>query len=188
MPPALAHAYMRAGRIPCMREDIESLLSNPPSFDTEEDLRLYVNRVKQKVIEYEQQLLEEGQYTEDAEQRVGEWRRRIWGVISESKRGAGRGNVSEKHSDVFETVKLASRQIDKANVNLQLLDKSTLKLVGLNYSSRDIENELAKARDVITKSRAEERREVWMVYTGVLVLATVCLVILADKLFSSWFP
>lgn len=169
-----------------MREDIESLLSSPQSFATEEDLRRYVNNVKQKVIEYEQLLIEEGRYTESAESQVGEWRRQIWGIISESKKRIGREHATEKHNDVFETVKLASRQVDKANVNLQLLDKSTLKLVGLNYSSRDIENELAKARDAIMKNRAEERKEVWMIYVGVLLLAVVCLAILVDKLFTSW--
>eukprot|EP00866_Antonospora_locustae_P001879 jgi/Antlo1/1879/50 len=172
--------------IPCMREDIENLLSSPQSFATEEDLRQYVNNVKQKIIEYEQLLLEEGQYTESVESQVGEWRRRIWGMISENKKRIGSKSITEKHNEVFETVKLASRQVDKANVNLQLLDKSTLKLVGLNYSSRDIENELRKARDAIMKNRAEERKEVWMIYVGVLLLAVVCLAILTDKLFASW--
>lgn len=169
-----------------MREDIENLLSNLQSFGTEEDLRQYVNSVKQKIIEYEQLLLEEGRYTESVESQVGKWRRRIWGIISENKKKIDRKHVSEKHNDVFETVKLVSRQVDKANMNLQLLDKSTLKLVGLNYSSRDIENELAKARDAIMKNRAEERKEVWMIYMGVLLLAVVCMAILVDKLLVSW--
>lgn len=165
-----------------MQSEIDNILSRPPALDTEADLRSFVADVKQKIVAYERSLLEGGTYDEDADMRVNKWRKRMVQIISENRKKVARVGGG-KHNDIFETFKLVSRQIDKADINLQLLDKSTLKLVGLDYSSKDIENEINKTKSILAKNRYEEVKEVRMLYLGLAVLLVVCLLILLDKLF-----
>lgn len=166
-----------------MELEIEKMLENPPRLENEADFRSFIVKIKKKIVSYEKSLMEEGSYNRETELLVNVWRGKILSIISDNKRTYRGNQISEKHKDVLETVKIASRQIEKADTNLNLLDNSTLKLVGLNYSSKDIENELNKTRDILAKSKADERRERFMVYLGALILLFVSLIILVDKFF-----
>lgn len=170
-------------RLEFMDAKIDEMLENSPVLETESDLRSFLNKVKKHILAYEQALVEKEMYTRDTELLVNKWRTKILSIISQSQRTYGSSQVPEKHKDILETVKIASRQVEKANLNLSSLDNSTLKLVGLNYSSKDIENEITKTREILAKNKYDERKERLMVYLGVLVLLFVCLVILVDKFF-----
>ena len=164
-----------------MRQEIDEMLAAAPRFTDEVELRSFISKVKQKISEYEHKAIEDSRRYADAESLMKGWRKKILEIILESKKGLKRPESQDGDDEMLETVMIASRQINKANINLHLLDKSTLKLVGLNYSCRDIENEISKAKDVITKNKLEEKKEIWMVYLGILVLLVVCVAILLDK-------
>lgn len=164
-----------------MEKKINTELSRT-EFSSQEDLRKHASLVQAMIREYEKNLYEKGEYDDSSKSRVKDWRDKLYKITQEHK------DVSESAETLDElenTVKLVHRQIGKADANQQILGKSTLKLMGLNYTSNDIEKALADTRRKLRENQKKERTEGFLVLVALLVFMLVCILILFDKFVSS---
>ncbi|AFN84156.1 hypothetical protein EROM_111750 [Encephalitozoon romaleae SJ-2008] len=164
-----------------MEKKINTELSRT-EFSSQEDLRRHASFVQTMIRDYEKNLYEKGEYDDSSKSRVKDWRDRLYKITQEHKdTSEGAENLDELEN----TVKLVHRQIGKADTNQQILGKSTLKLMGLNYTSNDIEKVLVDTRRKIKESQRQERTEGFLVLAALLVFMLVCILILFDKFVSS---
>ncbi|KAM0676822.1 hypothetical protein BDAP_002563 [Binucleata daphniae] len=84
-------------------------------------------------------------------------------------------------TDLEETVRLVSREVLKTNKHIMMLEKSTLKLKGLNYTSKDLEKEIEETKKLMEKDRLQERKEFYYIKAAIAVFVSVCVLILLDK-------
>lgn len=164
-----------------MRDRIDKELART-GFASQEELRGYVSSTQAMIQEYERQLYETSSYSGAERDRLKEWRHRLYQIVRANK------DVPEKEGDGDElesTVRIVHRQVRKADANQQLLDRGTLKLMGLSYTSSDIEKALSDARRRVLDGRRKERSEAMLVLLALLTFVCVCAVILFDK-FVSW--
>ncbi|AFM99448.1 hypothetical protein KMI_09g15230 [Encephalitozoon hellem] len=164
-----------------MEEKINTELSRT-EFSSQEDLKKHISLVQAMVRDYEKDLYEKGKYDDSAKSKVRDWRDKLYKVAQEHK------DISENAENLDElesTVKLVHRQIGKADTNQQILGKSTLKLMGLNYTSSDIEKALVDTRRKLKENQRQERTEVFLVLAALLIFILVCMLILFDKFVST---
>ncbi|KAH9410716.1 hypothetical protein HK407_12g18480 [Ordospora pajunii] len=150
-------------------------------FSSLEDLKEHIRSVQVMVSKYEKQMYESDSYNDSCRNKIREWRNRLYQIAQENK------NAHESLDNVDElekTARLVHRQISKADTNQNVLDKSTLKLMGLNYTSKDIENALAETKKKMKKNKQQERVEVLLLTGAFVLFVCVCILILFDKLVS----
>lgn len=150
-------------------------------FGTQEDLRKHMSSVQAMIRDYEKHLYEEGRYDGASKAKIKHWRDKLYRTAQEHK---DISEASENLDELEGTVRMVHRQIGKADANQQVLDKSTLKLMGLDYTSGDIEKALGDTRAKVKENQRQERTEVIMVLGALLVFVCVCIVILFDKFVS----
>lgn len=79
------------------------------------------------------------------------------------------------------TVNILNRQIKKIDSNTALLNKGTVKLMGLEYTNTDVDKELVQTRNKIIEAKNIEKREVYLMYFAFYIFLGVCLTLLLDK-------
>ncbi|CAD26096.1 hypothetical protein [Encephalitozoon cuniculi GB-M1] len=164
-----------------MEEKINTELSRT-EFSSQEDLKKHVLFVQAMIRDYEKHLYEEGRYDDPSKSNVRHWRDKLYRTVQEHR------DISESAENLDElenTARLVHRQIGKADANQQILDRSTLKLMGLNYTSNDIEKALTDTRNKLKENQKQERFETLLVLIALLVFILICVLILFDKFVSS---
>ncbi|KAK1348148.1 hypothetical protein CWI37_0220p0010 [Hamiltosporidium tvaerminnensis] len=159
-------------------------------FKNEKDLKEYALNIRRSIQDYEIFLYENDKYSNQEEEKIKEMRKRLSEYITittKNIKNTPKEEIKEEHKEIFETVKLVARQVTKADVNTQLLEKSTLKLKGLNYSNKEIEREIQNTRNNILRSKKEERKEIICLIIGFLVFIGVCFYIILDRLHVAKF-
>ncbi|ADM12675.1 uncharacterized protein Eint_111760 [Encephalitozoon intestinalis ATCC 50506] len=150
-------------------------------FASQEDLRNHVSLIQTMIRDYEKDLYERGEYDDLSKNKVKDWRNKVYRIIQEHKETS---ESMENIDELENTIKLVHRQIGKADSNQQILGKSTLKLMGLNYTNTDIEKALMDTRKKLKESQRQEKIEGFLVLAALLVFILVCILILFDKFVS----
>ena len=92
-----------------------------------------------------------------------------------NKKNDQKNDLEMEESATTKLLKIASRQLTKADQNRDLLELGTLRLKSLNMTSMDIDNELKKSEIRIRRIKNDEEREIWMVYVAFVVFLVVCI-------------
>jgi hypothetical protein len=148
-------------------------------FSTQEEARRHIAAVQAHIQEYEQDLYENDKYGAEEKAKIRNWRLSLYN-IARSRVQVPEG--TEHLEELENTVKLVHRQVQKADINQKLLDKGTLKLMGLSYTNQDIEKKLVEARGRIKDNKRKERMEWLMICVAGILFAAICVLILFEKL------
>lgn len=151
-------------------------------FGSQDELREFVGSVQRLIRKHEQHLYEVDEFTAAEQNRIREWRNRLHQIFQECR---GIPEKSEHSDELEKTARVAHRQVRKADANQQVLDKSTLKLMGLNYTNGDIEKALQDARKRIRENKQREKTEVFLIFAAFGIFASICLLVLFDKFVSA---
>lgn len=162
-----------------MDQKIEERLAHPDT-SSQGSLRGFVKDVQALIGDYEQQLYEDGEADPAGLARVKRWRARCLAIVRANKTQPAENKGFDEAG--VETLKLVHRQIQFADTNQRLLDRGTLKLVGLDYSCGDIEKAIAETRKKVQAGKSKERREKRNLLLGFIFFVAVCLFIVVDKL------
>jgi hypothetical protein len=147
-------------------------------FVSQEEVRRHVAEVQAHIQEYEQDLYESNRYNAEERAKIRKWRLGLYNTV---RSRASVPENTEALEELESTARLVHRQVQKADANQRLLDKSTLKLMGLNYTNRDIERKLEEARRRIRENKKRERTEWLMIAVAAVVFIFVCILILFEK-------
>ncbi|KAM0686979.1 hypothetical protein COBT_001789 [Conglomerata obtusa] len=163
-------------------------LVNLPPYALEKEIKSHLNKAYTLIHNYELELYEKEMYTDNEIQKIKQWRstliknaNRLKTQIYNSK--TTNDEVIPKRddlNDLEETVRLVSREICKTDKNISLLERSTLKLKGINYTSKDLEREISETRKMMLKEKLQEQKEVFLIKIAILIFMIVCLIIIFD--------
>lgn len=160
-----------------METEIEKELMRT-EFESQQDLKVFTTKLQVKIQEYEQMLYDEENFTEAERQKIKRWRQKLYDLVRAN-------NIVKEEDDACneleKTVKVVHRQIQKADTNQALLDSSTLKLMGLNYSNADIEKIVEETKKRIQRNKSKEKQEINFIIGAFIIFICVCLLILFDK-------
>lgn len=164
-----------------MDGDIERRLENP-RVGSRDELRSFIRETQSLIGEYERQHY--GDADPRVAGRIGRWRRRILEIIREKKQlgGAEDETTEELSKDGIDTLRLLNRQLQQAESNQQILERSTLKLIGLDYSCGDIEGAIVETRRKMQQGLGKERKERRNILIAFIFFAGVCFYILFDRI------
>ncbi|KCZ81373.1 hypothetical protein H312_01255, partial [Anncaliia algerae PRA339] len=145
-----------------MENSIEEIIGNPPLSPTEEDLRKYLTKATNLISQYEKTLVENDLYDVNA-QYINAWHDKVINYIRTVTKREDHV-MNQEENELFDVVKMASKQVDKADYNSELLDKSGIKLKGLNYSLEEVEKEIESTKINLMKNKYEEMKEERFLY------------------------
>lgn len=161
-----------------MESKIEENLKNP-NISSQQDLKAFVKNMQAKIMAYEMASYDK---EENCSQKIKNWRSRLMEIIKQYKELPE--NTIEDSQDIegIETLKMLNKQLGLADSNQRILDKSTLKLIGLDYSSNDIEKAIVSTRKKLENSRKKEKEERRRLFYSFIFFIGVCLYIIVDKI------
>ncbi|KCZ78416.1 hypothetical protein H311_00552 [Anncaliia algerae PRA109] len=162
-----------------MENSIEEIIGNPPLSPTEEDLRKYLTKATNLISQYEKTLVENDLYDVNV-QYINAWHDKVINYVRTVTKREDHV-MNQEENELFDVVKMASKQVDKADYNSELLDKSGIKLKGLNYSLEEVEKEIESTKINLMKNKYEEMKEERFLYIGLIVLLLSCFIIFVDK-------
>lgn len=169
--------YLATWSIWPMEGQIEELLREP-CLDSQDTLKKFVNKMQNLIMDFEQSL-----YAKDdpvLKEQIKRWRKRLFRIIKENRQLP---EIAEEGTmDALSTLQMVNKQKDMAITNQRLLDKGTLKLIGLNYTAKDIEESIAAAKKNLQFAKSKERKERKNLILGFLFFISVCIFILIDRL------
>lgn len=161
-------------------QEINSLIDNfHPTND--QQVRNITNNLYNLIHEYELFLYENDAYDNIAIEKISNWRKLLSQKVG-LYRAKSNDECKPKVSKIEETVTLVSRQISKADENTLGMERSSIKLKGLNYTSKDLQKEIAKTKKLLIKKRTTVEKEVLMIKFALLIFLTVCVAIIVDKI------
>ena len=163
-----------------MEKEIEESLKCP-NVNSQSELKLFVKKMQSKTAKFEQQLYENG-ISDDSISKIKKWRRRIIEIINENKELPEENIETEKEKAGIDTLKLLNRQLNLADTNQMILQKSTLKLIGLDYSTSEIENQISKTKKNFENSMQKELQERKNLIKAFVLFIIICIIIIADKM------
>lgn len=138
-----------------------------------------------KIHRYEMHLYNENRYTPDKIELIEKWRKHFRCQVQKLKEESESRPLERKYksdsNELEETVQLVARQILKAEHNKADLENSTVKLKSLNISSKELQKEIDATRRSINMRRLQEKKEIYLIKIGFLVLIIVCIFIVLDK-------
>lgn len=150
-------------------------------FSTQGELKSFVSEVQSKIAVFEKSLYEQDKVTPENLKKVKVWRSKLLQIIKGNKELPVVETETEKSG--LETLKILNRQINIADTNQKILDKSTLKILSLDYSSGELENMIKettkKFEQNINKEKQEDRK---LIFVFILFVG-ICLSIIFDKIY-----
>lgn len=150
-------------------------------FSSQDELKRYTTSMQSMIQEYEQNLYETDGYNKVEREKIKQWRDELYVIVQRNR------DIPESNDSLDElerTVRVVHRQVSKADTNQKLLDKGTLKLMGLNYTNMDIEKALEDGRRKLRESKKKERSEVLLIIGAFIAFVSVCFLIIFDKFVS----
>ncbi|KAM0676067.1 hypothetical protein GVAV_000028 [Gurleya vavrai] len=179
--------------------DLEKNIINSlkvPFFETENELKNHLKNTRDMIANYELFLYEIEAYDDEEIEKITKWRRTL-AINANTVKNSILKNVKEQFNsksanrddinDLEETVRLVSREINKADQNISILQKSTIKLKGINYTSKDLEKEIEETRRMIQKDKNMERKEILRIKMAICIFIFVCFAIFVDIIRSKSF-
>ena len=162
-----------------MDKHIEQALERT-EFNTQGELDSFIKETQVKIAKYEKLLYLEDGFDKEKLEKVKKWRVKLFRPAKQNKELPVKEDKEEKEG--LEALKMLNRQVDLADKNQKILNKSTLKVLSLNYSSKELENAIVETSKMIEKSMSKEKQEERRMILMFLVFIGVCLVILLDKI------
>lgn len=162
-----------------MESAIEKLLTCP-EINTQEELRRFVADVQSKITIFEKQIYERGDADPAVLKRIRSWRTKLLEIIKNNKELPEQEDPEEKAG--MQTLKLLNRQIDFADTNQRILDKSSLKLVSLDISSDQLDKAMVETRKKLENGLKTEDMEYRRLVIAFIIYIIICIGILIDKL------
>lgn len=150
-------------------------------FATEAEMKAFISEMQSKITTYEKILYEQDKVDAKHLKMIKVWRSKLLQILKESKELPITENAEEKEG--FEALKLMNKQVDLADTNQKILDKSTLKVLSLDYSSKELENAILETTKKFEKSFSKERSEGRRLIAMFIVFIGVCLSIIFDKIY-----
>lgn len=164
-----------------MDKKIEEALAEP-RIESQIDLKKFIRQMQSQINEYERLLYARDLVIPETVQKIKAWRSRILQIIKENKELPEQRHEDVEEKEGIETLKLLNRQLSLADSNQKCLEKSTLKLISLNYTSGDIEKAILETRKKLESTLSMERRENRNLFIAFTLLITVCVAIIVDKI------
>lgn len=155
-------------------EEIENKLINPNIKD-QVALREFLKNIRFQMKEYERKY----GISESNVDRMKRWQSRVFMIIKKHRDVPE--EITESSREGFEILKLMDRQLQQAETNQKLLEKTTLKLIGLDYSFSDIEKAMNETKKKIELSKTAGKREKRRVFYAFVFFIMVCFYIVFDK-------
>ena len=150
-------------------------------FATQNELKSFITDLQSKITVYEKKLYEEDAITSENLKKIKTWRSKILQIIKSNKELPETETIQEK--DGLDTLKLLNRQIELADTNQKILDKSTLKILSLDYSSSELENMIQETTKKFEKSINKEKQEDRRLILVFILFIGICLSIIFDKIY-----
>ncbi|ORD97553.1 hypothetical protein HERIO_565 [Hepatospora eriocheir] len=168
-----------------LREKIIRLLDDP-TINNENEFKTYVIKVQKIIFQYERSLYND--YTDENKEEIRSFRKNLSSIITFYKKESLFKNneepkFSSKAKDGLSTLKLLNVQLATAKVNKNLLEKGTLKLVGLNYTSKDIKEGIIGANKKLKNLNIQEKNEIRRLRIVFTVFLLITFLIIIDKLY-----
>lgn len=163
-----------------MDKKIEEDLAEP-YIESQIDLKRFVRQMQTKINEYERLLYAKDMVIPETAQKIKAWRSRILQIIRENKELPEEKREDPEEKEGIETLRLLNRQLSLADSNQKYLEKSTLKLISLDYTSSGIEKAILETRKKFENSLSIERSENRNLFIAFALLITICVAILVDK-------
>ncbi|KAI5168488.1 hypothetical protein PAEPH01_0176 [Pancytospora epiphaga] len=167
-------------------EEIEAALKDPEP-KNQVELRNYMQKTRSMIDTYEQSIYEDGRASEETAVQIKRWRGVLIAIIRKNRHlpedteEAKERDEEEDDKAGVEILKLMNQQLHYASNNQRLLERGTLKLVGLDYSYDEIEREVRKTRKRVSDGRNKELTEKRNLGIAFVIFISVCLFVLVDK-------
>lgn len=163
-----------------MESFIEKKLRNP-EVRSQEDLKRLVMDVQSKITLFEKQAYDKDKVTADVLKKIKSWRTRLLAIV----RGYNGLPAKEDPEDQkgLETLRLLNKQLEHADVNRKLLDKSTLKVASLDFSTDELETVIVETRKKFEANLKREEVDYRRIVLAFIVFLGVCFGILFDKFY-----
>ena len=161
-----------------MDHEIEERLADA-TFASQTELRAFMKETQELIARYEKE--HQGDAAAETRSRVAAWRRRLLAVIRDNKELPEETEDEEIDEGGMNALRLMNKQLVQAGMNQTLLDKSTLKLMSLDYSCGEIADAIAKTKNKFTREKAARKRGRRNVMLSFCFFITVCVGILFAK-------
>lgn len=164
-----------------MERRIDEALENP-KIGSQADLKDFIKNIQSKIVIYEKNLYEKELYNPETAKKIRGWRLSILRIIKENKQLPEEKEDNTQEKAGVETLKLLNKQISLADTNQKILEKSTLKLLQLDYTLSELDKIIfetgKKFEDTVKTETFENRR----LTVAIVIFVTVCIGILIDKI------
>jgi hypothetical protein len=159
---------------------IDKLLEKT-EFSSQVELKAFVSEVQSKITIYEKVLYQEDQVDSVNLKKIKAWRNKLLTTLKMNKELPIEEKKEEKEG--LEALSLLNRQVEMADVNQKILKKSTLKVMSLDYSSKELEQAILDTNRKFEKNAKKESLEGRNLIFMFILFLSVCLAIILDKLY-----
>lgn len=153
------------------------MLDNP-EIRSQSDLKRFVTEVQSKITTFEKQI-----YGEENDpgliKKIKGWRQRLLEIIKNNRELPENEDPEEKKG--IDTLKLLNKQINDAELNQQILAKSTLKLASLDLSAGDLDKVIIETRNKMEQNLKREKIEYRKLLIVFFAFLCICIGIFIDK-------
>lgn len=160
-----------------MEKSIENMLDNP-EIRSQNDLKQFISEVQSKITIFEKQI-----YGEETDpvliKKIKGWRQRLLEIVKNNRELPENENSEEKKG--IDALKLLNKQINNAELNQQILIKSTLKLASLDLSTGELDKVIVETRKKIEQNIKREKIEYRRLLLVFFIFLCICFIILIDK-------
>lgn len=167
-----------------MDRRIEEALENP-QVKSQTELKIFIKKIQSQLSIYEKELYDKELINEETSKRIKAWRSKLLHIIRENKQLPDiTEEATEGEKSGMNTLKLMNRQLSLADTNQKTLEKSTLKLLQLDYSLNEIDKIILETGKKFENSVKIEERENIRLIISIIIFITVCIGIIIDKIRS----
>lgn len=163
-----------------MEKLIEENLSGN-EIKSKDDLKEFVKKIQSQIKLYEKKLYDKTMVSEENLSKIKIWRARLYDIINKNSDLPDLSVNDQEEVEGINTLHLLNKQLDLADANQSILEKSSLKLIGLNYSSAEIEKLIYQAGKKLESGVATEIAENRRLIFALVSFIVICIGILIDK-------
>lgn len=158
----------------------QNLLEN--TIKNKEDLKEFVRKIQSQIKLYEKKLYDKDLVSEENLNKIKLWRSKLYEIINKHSELPNEEEENEEDKKGLDTLGFLYKQIDLAVRNQNILENSTLKLLGLNYTSAELEELILQTGKKFENNKNLENYENRKLMFALFLFLAVCVGILIDKL------
>ncbi|ELA40917.1 uncharacterized protein VICG_02057 [Vittaforma corneae ATCC 50505] len=158
---------------------IEKKLESP-EIKSQEEMKQFVSEMQSKITLFEKNMYDMDGVNPETLKKIKAWRSRLLEIVRSNRELPAKEDPEEREG--LETLKLLNRQLEYADLNQKILDKSTLKLASLDFSTDELDKVIAETRKRLESNLKKEEGEYRRLILAFTVFICVCIAILIDKI------